>query len=110
MFGWNFCVALAAGNSTIWKPSPTTPLYVHPPCPTYGEANGRCAIAITKLIEPILIKNGLPGAAAALVCGDIDVGKELVGSEDIPLGMCPVILKSCRVAYGSEFHRKREGG
>jgi len=46
----------------------------------------RCAIAITKLIEPILIRNGLPGAAAALVCGDIDVGKELVGSEDIPLG------------------------
>jgi aldehyde dehydrogenase family 7 protein A1 len=40
------------------------------------------------LIEPILIRNGLPGAAAALVCGDIEVGKELVGSEDIPLGMC----------------------
>jgi hypothetical protein len=52
-------------------------------------ADGRCAIAITKLIEPILIKNGLPGAAAALVCGDIEVGKELVGSEDIPLGTCP---------------------
>jgi hypothetical protein len=26
VFGWNFCIALAAGNSTIWKPSPTTPL------------------------------------------------------------------------------------
>jgi aldehyde dehydrogenase family 7 protein A1 len=32
------------------------------------------------------VRNGLPGAAAALVCGDVDVGKELVGSEDIPLG------------------------
>jgi len=53
-----------------------------------GEADCRCAIAITKLIEPILIRNGLPGAAAALVCGDIEVGKELVGSGDIPLGMC----------------------
>jgi aldehyde dehydrogenase family 7 protein A1 len=41
---------------------------------------------VTKLIEPILVRNGLPGAAAALVCGDVDVGKELVGSEDIPLG------------------------
>lgn len=50
------------------------------------KAEVRCAIAITKLIEPILEKNGLPGAAAALVCGDIDVGKEIVGSEDIPLG------------------------
>jgi aldehyde dehydrogenase family 7 protein A1 len=29
VFGWNFCIALAAGNSTIWKPSPTTPLYVY---------------------------------------------------------------------------------
>lgn len=46
----------------------------------------RCAIAITKLIEPILERNGLPGAAAALVCGDIDVGKAIVGSPDIPLG------------------------
>jgi hypothetical protein len=72
----------------------------------FPDANGRCAIAITKLIEPILIRNGLPGAAAALVCGDIDVGKELVGSEDIPLGMCLMILKSCRVANGSEFHRE----
>jgi aldehyde dehydrogenase family 7 protein A1 len=41
---------------------------------------------VTKLIQPILERNGLPGAAAALVCGDIDVGKELVGSPDIPLG------------------------
>lgn len=46
----------------------------------------RCAIAVTKLIEPILERNGLPGAAAALVCGDVDVGKEIVGSPDIPLG------------------------
>lgn len=70
VYGWNFSVALAAGNATIWKPSPTTPL---------------CAIAVTKLITPVLEANGLPGAAAALVCGDVDVGKTVVGSEDIPL-------------------------
>jgi hypothetical protein len=75
----------------------------------YEDANDRCAIAITKLIEPILIRNGLPGAAAALVCGDIEVGKELVGSEDIPLGMCPLlqlVWSSKSRANGSEFHRE----
>jgi aldehyde dehydrogenase family 7 protein A1 len=108
VFGWNFCIALAAGNSTIWKPSPTTPLYVYSLVSKYGGANDRCAIAIAKLIEPILIRNGLPGAAAALVCGDIDVGKELVGSEDIPLGMCSPFsaLDSKWKANGSEFHRE----
>lgn len=63
----------------------------------------RCAIAITKLIEPILEKNGLPGAAAALVCGDVDVGKEIVGSEDIPLGMSS--LNEIGLT-SSEFHRQ----
>lgn len=49
-------------------------------------ANTRsCAIAVTKLVAPVLEANGLPGAAAALVCGDVDVGKTVVGSEDIPL-------------------------
>lgn len=66
------------------------------------KAELRCAIAITKLIEPILEKNGLPGAAAALVCGDIDVGKEIVGSQDIPLGMSP--LNEIGLTT-SEFHR-----
>lgn len=41
---------------------------------------------MTKIVQPILERNGLPGAAAALVCGDIDVGKTIIGSPDIPLG------------------------
>ena len=46
----------------------------------------RCAIAVTKLLTPILERNGLPGAAASLVCGDVDVGKMIVGSSDVDLG------------------------
>lgn len=99
VFGWNFCIALAAGNSTIWKPSPTTPLYVSI-TDLWMDINGRCAIAITKLIEPILIRNGLPGAAAALVCGDIEVGKELASSEDIPLGTSLSVLLHLDVRTG----------
>ncbi|UOH79695.1 hypothetical protein LQV05_000704 [Cryptococcus neoformans] len=72
-FRWpstNLTVALATGNSTIWKPAPSTPL---------------TAIAVTRLIQPVLEKNGLPGATAALVCGGVDVGRTIVGNEDIPL-------------------------
>ncbi|OWZ74070.1 hypothetical protein AYX14_00558 [Cryptococcus neoformans] len=70
VYGWNLTVALATGNSTIWKPAPSTPL---------------TAIAVTRLIQPVLEKNGLPGATAALVCGGVDVGRTIVGNEDIPL-------------------------
>lgn len=43
------------------------------------------AIAVTRLLQPVLERNGVPGAAAALVCGGVDVGKAVVGSHDIPL-------------------------
>ncbi|KAK8850381.1 hypothetical protein IAR55_004299 [Kwoniella newhampshirensis] len=66
----NLTIALATGNSTIWKPAPSTPL---------------TSIAVTRLLQPVLEKNGLPGAVAALVCGGVDVGKTLVASEDVPL-------------------------
>lgn len=91
----NLTVALATGNSAIWKPAPSTPL---------------TAIAVARLIQPVLEKNGLPGATAALVCGGIDVGKTIVGSEDIPLGKLVSAsiynrsisdIRSC-----SELHRK----
>ncbi|WWC72429.1 uncharacterized protein I206_106391 [Kwoniella pini CBS 10737] len=70
VYGWNLTIALVTGNATIWKPAPSTPL---------------SSIAITKLIQPVFEKNGLPAAAAALVCGGVDVGKTLVGSEEVPL-------------------------
>jgi aldehyde dehydrogenase family 7 protein A1 len=70
VYGWNFSIAFVAGNSTIWKPSPTTPL---------------CSIAVTQIIQKVLEENGLPGAAASLVTGDIDVGKTLVASPQLPL-------------------------
>ncbi|WVQ70635.1 hypothetical protein IAR50_000155 [Cryptococcus sp. DSM 104548] len=66
----NLSIALATGNSTIWKPAPSTPLI---------------SIAVTKLLEPVFAKYDLPGSVAALVCGGVDVGKTIVGSKDIPL-------------------------
>jgi aldehyde dehydrogenase family 7 protein A1 len=62
---------LAAGNATIWKPSQTTPL---------------CSIAVTKIVSAVLESNGIPGAVAALVTGNKDVGEALVESRDVELG------------------------
>ncbi|KAI6015197.1 NAD-aldehyde dehydrogenase [Pisolithus orientalis] len=70
VYGWNFSLSFAAGNANVWKPSPSTPL---------------CSIAVTKIIAQVLEKNGIPGAASALVSGGKDVGEALVGSPDIPL-------------------------
>lgn len=64
-------MSLAAGNATLWKPSPTTPL---------------SAIAVTKIVSRVLEQNGVPGAVAGLVCGDIPVGEGLVASRDIDMG------------------------
>jgi aldehyde dehydrogenase family 7 member A1 len=67
----NLALSLAAGNATIWKPSPTTPL---------------CAIAVTKLVSSVLERNGIPGAVANLVTGGKDMGEALVGCNEVELG------------------------
>ena len=72
VYGWNLSISLAAGNATLWKPSPTTPL---------------CSIATTKIVSKVLEKNGLPGAVAGLVTGGQIVGETVVGSKDIDMGM-----------------------
>ncbi|KAB5588786.1 hypothetical protein CTheo_7773 [Ceratobasidium theobromae] len=70
VYGWNLSLSLAAGNATLWKPSPTTPL---------------CAVATTKIIARVLEQNGVHGAAAALVCGGKDVGEAVVGSSSVDM-------------------------
>ncbi|KAG6829912.1 hypothetical protein H0H92_002935 [Tricholoma furcatifolium] len=70
VYGWNLALSMAAGNATIWKPSPSTPL---------------CSIAVTKIVASVLEKNGLPGAVAGLVTGGKDVGEALTESRDIEL-------------------------
>ncbi|KAG8753427.1 hypothetical protein FRC11_007441 [Ceratobasidium sp. 423] len=71
VYGWNLSLSLAAGNATLWKPSPTTPL---------------CAVATTKIISRVFEQNGVHGAAAGLVCGDKDVGEAVVGSPSVDMG------------------------
>jgi len=70
VYGWNLGLSLAAGNATIWKPSPTTPL---------------CAIAVTSILSEVLKKNGYDGAIAGLTCGNQSVGEELVGNKSVDM-------------------------
>jgi Aldehyde dehydrogenase family len=95
----NLALSLAAGNATLWKPSPSTPL---------------CSIAITKIISRVLERNGIPGAVAGLVIGGKDVGAAVVESQnvdlgkEIPLGMRVVpMTMSCSISL---FYGKRSCG
>lgn len=67
----NLSLSLAAGNATLWKPSPSTPL---------------CSIAVTKIISSVLERNGIPGAVAGLVIGGKDVGEAVVESTEVDMG------------------------
>jgi acyl-CoA reductase-like NAD-dependent aldehyde dehydrogenase len=67
----NLALSFAAGNATLWKPSPSTPL---------------CAIAVTKIVSSVLERNDIPGAVAGLVTGGNDVGAAIVESHDVDLG------------------------
>lgn len=67
----NLAISMIAGNATLWKPSPTTPL---------------CSIAITKIVSGVLEENSLPGAIASLFVGGKDVGEAIVESEEVDLG------------------------
>jgi len=62
VYGWNNALALACGDTVLWKPAPSTPL---------------TAIAIIRLIEQILRKNNLNPAICTLICGESDVGSAL---------------------------------
>ncbi|KZT08183.1 NAD-aldehyde dehydrogenase [Laetiporus sulphureus 93-53] len=70
VYGWNLALSLAAGNATLWKPSPSTPL---------------CSIAVTKIVSQVLERNGIPGAVAGLVVGGKSVGESIVESADVDM-------------------------
>ncbi|BGP14719.1 hypothetical protein JCM10213_002752 [Rhodosporidiobolus nylandii] len=70
VYGWNFSLSFVTGNSTIWKPAPSTPL---------------TAIATTKVIQEVLQANKLDAALSALVCGGAEPGEALVNDKRVDL-------------------------
>ncbi|KAG8821189.1 hypothetical protein FRB91_011405 [Serendipita sp. 411] len=70
VYGWNLALSFVAGNATLWKPSPSTPL---------------CSVAITRIVADVLERNGINGAVASLVTGDSHIGDAICESEHVTL-------------------------
>ncbi len=71
VWSWNALIALICGDTVIWKPSSKAAL---------------TAIAVMKLIWPVLKKNDLPDGILNLVIGDRkSIGEALIHDKRIPL-------------------------
>ena len=71
VWAWNAMIALAAGNTVIWKPSSKAPL---------------CAIAAMNIAGDVLKKNDLPDGILNLMIGPRDtIGERLISDRRIPL-------------------------
>jgi aldehyde dehydrogenase (NAD+) len=71
VWSWNAMIALAAGDTVIWKPSSKAAL---------------TAIAIMKIIAPVLQENDLPeGILNVVVGGRGEVGERLISDRRLPL-------------------------
>ena len=71
VWAWNAMIALICGDTVVWKPSSKAAL---------------TAVAVMKIIQPVLKKNGLPEGILNLVIGGRDaVGEPLIADRRIPL-------------------------
>ncbi|CAM6082935.1 unnamed protein product [Calypogeia fissa] len=70
VLGWNACLAMVCGNTVVWKGAPTTPL---------------TTIAVTKIFQEVLEKNGLPGAIFTGLCGGAEIGQKIAHDNRIAL-------------------------
>src|SRR6185436_1297 len=68
---WNTALAAVCGDSTVWKPSSSTPL---------------CAIATIRIAERVCRANDVDPAIFSLVIGDgATIGERLIGDSRVPL-------------------------
>ena len=70
VWSWNAMLAAVCGNATVWKPSEKTPL---------------CAVAVHKIIEPVLRANHVPEGTFGLVVGKRDVGQLMAADRRVAL-------------------------
>ena len=70
-WSWNAMIAMVTGDVVIWKPSAKAAL---------------CAVAVMKIIEPVLEAEGVPDGVLSLVVGRRDqVGEALLQDSRVPL-------------------------
>ncbi len=88
VWAWNAAVAAVCGDSTVWKPSPETPL---------------TAVAVQKIAHEIARANGCPGVFA-LCAGDVEIGEAIANDVRLPLvsatGSCRMGRSMARAVAG----------
>jgi aldehyde dehydrogenase (NAD+) len=70
VWAWNSFLAAIAGDTTIWKPSSTTPL---------------CAIAVQNICNQVLEENGYKGIFSLVIGRGSTIGERLINDKRIPL-------------------------
>ena len=70
VWAWNAFVALASGDTVIWKPSLKAPL---------------TAIATHKVCQKVLEQNGYDGVFGLIIGDDADVGETMIHDHRLPL-------------------------
>lgn len=69
VWSWNAFLAAICGDVSVWKPSPKAPL---------------CAVAVQKLVNRVLERNGFPGIFQLLIAGN-DLAEKLVDDRRVDL-------------------------
>lgn len=70
VFGWNHALSLVCGNVTLWKCAPTTPL---------------TSIAVSRIVQGVLVANGLPPSVCTTVNGGAEVGSAMAHDRNVAL-------------------------
>ncbi len=70
VWSWNAFIAAICGNSTVWKPSSSTPL---------------CAVAIQKICNEVLSLNNAPNIFSTIIGSGSTIGEALINDKNVPL-------------------------
>ena len=70
VWSWNAFIAAICGDTTVWKPSPRTPL---------------CAIAVQNICNKVLERHGLPAIFSLFIDGDNRLAERFVKDERVAL-------------------------
>ncbi len=70
VWAWNALIAAVCGDTSIWKPSSSTPL---------------TAVATQNIINPVLERHGLQGIMTTVIGKGSVVGEQLINDKRIPL-------------------------
>ena len=70
VWAWNAFIAAICGNTTIWKPSSSTPL---------------TAIAVQKICNEVMHKNNYSGIFSLMIGSGSTVGEKLISDKRVPL-------------------------